>query len=196
MAASRRASIVLALVAVLAGAALADDPGGTSGAGDGARPHVYVGLGGHCALPDFGLPGVRADDGQGLSARVGYRSHPNLGFDLVFDWVSPYALRNPSGARIGEVESHAVTGNVKLYPFTGRIQPYLTAGVGLLAIRSESRFASRTQLPVGGRFGAGVDVYLDPHLALSVEGVYEPPLDSRIDDLPFALVGGNLQYHW
>jgi len=196
MGASPRASIALILAAVLAGPALADDPGGATAAGDYARPHVYAGLGGHYALADFGIPGVRADDGQGLSARVGYRSHPNLGFDLNFDWVSPAALRGASGARIGEVESYVVTGNVKLYPFTGRIQPFLSAGVGLLAIRTESRFGSRTQVPVGGRFGAGVDVYLDRHFALSVEGVYVPPLDSRIDDLPFALVGGNLQYHW
>jgi hypothetical protein len=122
---------------------------------------------------------------------VGLRTHPHLAGELIFDWVSPWSTVG------GDITSYLITGNVKLNFLTGRIQPYVILGIGMdIIVQDFAGGGSSTTIPPGGRFGGGVDYYINEHLLLNFEGVYVPPLDSRADNFPYALLQGNVMYRF
>ena len=111
--------------------------------------------------------------------------------ELIFDWVSPWATVG------GDITSYLITGNAKFNVLTGRIQPYVILGIGMMILVEDLGAAgSGTSVPPGGRFGIGVDFYIDEHLLVNFEGVYAPPLDNRIDDFPYGMLQGNLMYRF
>jgi hypothetical protein len=170
-----------------------------------ARVGGYWGIGGAHVFSNYGyeltgglLAGRKAvvEDAPALNARLGYRAHPNLAFDLVFDWITAHQVEGPlNGFRIGDIENYMLTGNVKVLPLTGRIQPFAIAGIGALLTRREIGNVRHIFIPVATRLGAGVDIYINPSFAVSLEGAYSLTLTYPYDTR-FAIVGGNIQYHW
>lgn len=158
-----------------------------------AREGPYVGVGGHFAVENFDVPhAYDVGDSGGVNARIGYRTHPNLAGEIVYDWVAPFDVE-VAGVGVGRVEMHFVSMNARWFPFTGAFQPFLSAGVGLLVVHRDFVGFDETDRPAAGRFGGGLDVYLDPHVVLSAEAVYVPPFDEPVQGLDFVLVGGSLQ---
>jgi hypothetical protein len=160
-----------------------------------ARDGAYLALGGHAAIENFDPPSPASRPTErwsgGLSARAGIRTHPHMAGELVFDWVSPWSTEG------GDLTSYLITGNVKFNFLTGRIQPYAILGIGVyILVQDFDTGGSSTSVPPGGRFGAGIDYYIDEHVVVNFEGVYVPPLDSRADDFPYALLQGNLMYRF
>lgn len=158
-----------------------------------ARNGVYIGMGAHYAAEDFSGVGRSVDDSWGLGGRLGYRSHPNLSFDFVFDWVEGFDVSSPNS---GDVEAYLATGNARVHLLTGRFQPYLNVGFGMLIMDVGARGVTgrgdgkSEEQAVAGRFGGGLEIYATENAVLNLEAVYVPPLeDDPIDDLDFALFG-------
>lgn len=209
---ARALSIALLVVAAPGGAAAADGDGVGVGeehaaeAGDPAadaepgsvyaREGPYVGVGGHFAAENFDVARAFAvRDSGGVGARVGYRSHPNLAGEIVYEWISPFDVEL-AGRGYGEVEMHFVSMNARWLPLTGRVQPFLSAGVGLLVVERDFVLSDETDTPAAGRFGGGVDLYLSPRLVLSAEAVYVPPFDEPVRELDFVIVGASLAFRF
>jgi len=157
-----------------------------------AREGPYVAVGGHFAAENFDVArAFSVRDGGGASARIGYRSHPNLAGELVYEWMAPFDVEL-AGRDYGEVEMHFVSLNARWLPLTGRVQPFLSAGVGLLVVERDFVLFDETDTPAAGRFGGGVELHLSRRLVLSAEAVYVPPFDEPVQELDFVLVGASL----
>jgi len=154
------------------------------------RPRFYLGLGAILGLEDLNVgnqpagPGgssvsVDVDDiNWGGEVRAGYRFHPHLAAELQGQYNGLYDVKANTIGRplLGSVEVITSTANLKLYPLTGVVQPYVLGGVGIMWADTEDR-VSGTKLPLGdvefaGRGGLGVDVYISPMLAVYAEGSY------------------------
>lgn len=183
----------------------ADDADTTDPGGEYSRNGGYWGIGGSHVFADYnvkltGGPLVgrlaKVEDAASLNARLGYRAHPNVSFELVFDWITSHKVTGPAnGFRIGDIENYMITGNIKGIPFTGRIQPYAIAGLGPLITRREIGNVTNVFVPLATRLGLGVDFYINPKWAISIEGAYAFAL-YQTTDTQFGIVGGNVQYHW
>jgi hypothetical protein len=117
--------------------------------------------------------------------RAGYRFHPNLAAELQGQYNGQFDVKGNTIGRplLGSVRTVSSTANLKVYPFTGIlteiVQPYALGGLGILWADTEDR-APGAQLPLGdvefaGRGGLGVDTYIAPMLAFTVEGTYIAP---------------------
>lgn len=175
------------------------------------RPHFYLGLGPLYAFEQFhttshvftggGGTAVGADDSYGAEGRLGYRLHEHVALEAQAQYYGQSDLNahGPKGSqRVGSFEGVSATGNFKLYPLVGRVQPYVLGGVGLLwaHLKNDLPGARRgNDTELAGRGGLGLDVYLDEHVALNVEGSYLAPA-SNLKDFPLAAVSGGLQLHF
>ncbi len=133
----------------------------------------------------------------GLDARVGYRFHPRLAGEVQLQWF-PEADIEFFDVKALELETLIFTGNVKGYLLTGRIQPFLLVGAGLM------HFDVKDKLGVGlrakeedfaARFGGGVDVYFDPNIAVVIDAGNVLPTGD-LDGLDYVSFSVGFQYRF
>jgi opacity protein-like surface antigen len=139
-----------------------------------------------------GSPPVHLDvdsgDSWGAEARVGYRFHPNVAAEGQLQYYDEFGLDlhvSPgSGGQVATLDGMSVMGNVKGYPLTGRVQPYVLGGVGLLWLRLEDAFdfgIEQHEVGFAGRMGGGIDAYLTDNLLLNLETSYLLPAGDLSD---------------
>jgi len=121
----------------------------------------------------------------GVSIGAGYRVHPRLALEGAFDWAEgdlsldlivstllggTQSLRLP----LGTLRVWSVTGDLKGYLLTGRIQPYAVVGLGAmqwtLGERTTGIAADATSF--APRLGGGFDVYLTRAILLNLDAGY------------------------
>jgi opacity protein-like surface antigen len=210
---NRRIVMSLLGTALLAAAPSFAADGRTSVDEDFSRPRVYFGLGPLWALTNFhtgasaltGGSGARvdADDTYGADGRIGYRVHPNIALEAQGQFFGEADLEarlpgQTASQRIGRIQAVSATGNFKLYPITGRVQPYALGGLGLMWAHQENSLPNAKRgnnTELAGRGGVGVDVYLDENFAVNVEGSYLVPASS-LRHLPLAAMSAGIQYHF
>jgi opacity protein-like surface antigen len=151
----------------------------------------------------FGLAAsFSADDSFGINGRVGYRCHSRFSIEAEAEWTKGFEV-DMSGlpldiARITDMEPIVVTTNGKGYLLTGRIQPFLLAGLGAMSMESkliettgEKTTIHDTQFAM--KFGGDVDYYVTKNLVVGgdVDWVVVPKID-----VDYVLVGGGVQYRF
>lgn len=116
----------------------------------------------------IGYAGTGDDEGslgKGIAAAgaIGYRTSGRWGFEA--DWALSRNHRDNIGGREYRGVAHALLGNALLHFSSGRTQPYLLAGGGLMNYSSGGRSGS------GGAFalGFGVKGMLTDHVFLRPE---------------------------
>jgi hypothetical protein len=149
--------------------------------------------------------GVDLDDGLlGFGAVVGYRVAPNAALEVEGEWLtgsnaSSFTIENTGDTGTAEVKDlWTITANVRVYPLTGRLQPYGVFGLGVyhstLDVRARTTglttptdgippvvsadFAidsSESSLDGALRAGAGLDAYVTAHFAARVGFDYVYP---------------------
>lgn len=144
------------------------------------RTGLFLGAGVYWAPEDFDVrDDVRVDESAGAFARVGYRVHPRVAVDVRFDYLDDFDLEDAE--TVWSLDAYSITGNVRVFLLTERFQPWLGLGAGAVRSDLEARDrATGVELETLGRetdstvrFAAGLDFYLTPHLALSLEGAYQ-----------------------
>ncbi len=128
-------------------------------------------------------PSVKVDETVGVDLRAGYRIHRNFAVEMQFQWLSDVKIK-AAGIKLLEVETWALTGNLKVFLLTdriaaallgGRIQPYLVSGVGLMHFDIGD---SLIPLPdddgqdLAARFGGGVDFYATRKIGAYLDVTY------------------------
>jgi len=199
--------LALSLGLLLSHAALAEEP-----PPDFGRPGGYVALGGNFGLQDFGGPGGRSSrngDGGGLDARLGRRINKWVSLEFFFDWTTSFSVNstipNMTDTKVLDVVTYLYGINTKFYALHGRFQPYVLAGMGGLtssssipaSIANVNGLSTSSEVDTGfiGRAGLGLDIYITKNFVVEIEGTYVMPT-GPVDDLWFALLGGNLQYRF
>jgi len=131
------------------------------------RTGWQVGGGFLAAFPDLDS-GASFDTAYGLDLRAAYRMIPNWSLEVQYAWGGTF------DSNVQDVSSHLLTANSKLHILTGRVQPYVLVGIGIL--RSDlGRLDPKMPGLVytfGGRASAGVDVHVTPHFGVYAEGGY------------------------
>ncbi len=126
----------------------------------------------------FGSSSADADHSWGVSGRLGYRLHPRVAVEAQFEWLREIKIESRmipgGGKRRDQISLYAVTGNVKGYLLTGRIQPYVVAGAGWgrATLNPDGPGAKSRSDSVVGRMGIGTDLYASEDVALSLEAAY------------------------
>jgi opacity protein-like surface antigen len=181
---------------------------------DYARSGWYGGLTGFYAISDYSLNtddlGVvppepaatnpKFGNAGGVDARFGYRATPLLAFEFDYQWQAGFNSRNDAIDPPLEIDTHLLSLNAKLFALTGRWQPYALLGASLLIFNSEivdSSFNKPWNIDVGfaPRFGAGLDFYITPRWALTLEGTYIVPV-GVVDGANMGSVGVGAQYRF
>lgn len=152
---------------------------GAAAAGDFDRFGPYLGVGGSFAaalwddeLEDQLGVSVEVDDAWGLNARAGLRIVSALAVEAQYEWLDSYDVK-VEGINAFDLESHALTANLKLYLPFWRVQPYLLGGIGFADIQFDDSLGlgiSESQTSLAGRVALGLDVYLTKRLAVYAEG--------------------------
>ncbi len=168
-----------------------------------AREGLYFGFGALYALenydtnPPVKVPGasqsVSGEDGGGLGLRVGYRLHPRIASEFLFQYYWGFEVRARSGTAVSrdEFDGWSMTANAKLYPLLGRFQPYAVAGLGGLV------FENKRDDDAGflARIGGGLDVYITDRFVVDLEAVYLFP-GGDISEFQFATFQAGVQYRY
>jgi opacity protein-like surface antigen len=139
-----------------------------------------------------------------IGGSLGYRCHPRFSVEgevyRVGGFKTNVRLEN-SGVRTGsiDIEPLVILTNVKAFILTGRIQPWVTIGSGLIATdytysrvsKSSAKEGDRTAL--AWRFGAGADYYLTEKFVLQakVDYLVTPSVDHNM-----VTIGAALQYRF
>ena len=192
---------ILTLVVTLAAGFAAAWP---AAAQDYARPGFYAGagvVGGiYTKLDDaiedqLGLDS-HTDTAVGFDLFSGYRFHPNVAVETELTYLSATDV-DVTGLGPVDIQSFALTGSAKIFPWTGRIQPYLLGGIGFFQIHVGGKGAvDNSELGFAARFGGGVDFYLTERLVLVAKADYLLPTAGDVEDADFVSFGGALQYRF
>ena len=179
---------------------------------DYARVGPYIGIGGVYAVElfdenkiedDFGGGAhVEADNSSGFNVRAGYRVHPNVAVEALYENYLQFNidaednLGDRAHARVG---AWSTTANVKGYVLTGRWQPYAVVGLGYLSgdffardVRTNGHFSS-TEDGFMMRFGVGMDACIDEHWAMGPEIAYVLPFGD-VEDFDFLTISAGVRY--
>jgi len=144
-----------------------------------SRRGAYIGGGVLRAFESFPGRLDGADDSNGFYGLAGYRVHPNVGLEVRGERYIEFEA-DVSGAT-GEIDGFGITANVRLYPFTGRFQPYAVVGAGALSLDAESVDTATGDLLTEEettsllRVGGGIDLPVTDTLGLNVEGTWNSP---------------------
>ena len=128
-------------------------------------------------------------DADVLAARLGARITPHFALEAHYEWMDDFET-SIDGIEVAETRTQAMTGDVKGYLSTGRVQPYLSVGLGFLSAKSDDPVTTfqKTDTDFAARFGGGVDFYLNESFGLSIDSSYVVPTGD-VEDLLLAVDG-------
>ena len=181
---------------------------------DYGRVGPYIGAGFVYAVEDFDIdenssgfsrgPGssssLNFDDSLGYNLRAGYRVHPNVAIEGLFEhYVEFEADINGfgRGADTLTVEAEGLAGfaNAKFFALTDALQPYASVGVGALNGEVEVAGLSTDETEFAARFGGGVDAYVTENVYFNIEAAYVLPTGD-LDDFGIIPISGGLGYRF
>lgn len=143
-----------------------------------------------------GVNDVEVDPSVGLTARAGVRVTPRFAVEAQYEWMEDFET-SIAGTEVAETTTQTVTGNLKGYLGTGRVQPYLSAGAGFLRAKSDDPVTTfqRTDTDFALRFGGGLDVYLTEVIGVSLDTSYVLPTGD-VEDLDYVSVGAGVFFRF
>jgi hypothetical protein len=113
----------------------------------------------------------------GLDARAGYQFHPRIAAEVQLQWFAK-ALIKIEDTHALDLETLVFTGNAKGYLLTGRIQPFLLVGGGLMHYEVTDDLGLGLKVEgnaFAARFGGGVDIYLHRNFVFPLDASYVLP---------------------
>ena len=113
------------------------------------------------------LVNVETDATVGFKLVGGYRLSPHFGIEIECEMLSETDIDISDLGVIGDFQSWTFTGNAKWLLMTGRVQPYLLGGLGIMEVEFNSSVGpgfSTSDSDLAIRFAGGFDVYLTEHV--------------------------------
>ena len=167
------------------------------------------------------LAGVDLDSEPsiGFNAEGGYRIHPWVSIAAHVEHLPEISISTgnrragpQAGSGVLKGESWALTADARLFPLTGRVQPFLVLGAGWLWVHTDDERVVQTSAgedpmlePIDSglgnrdgfvaRAGGGVDLYLTDAFFLSAQVTYVVPVD-RVQDFDYVSVAWGFGYQF
>ncbi len=164
-----------------------------------------IGLGGVYGIEVF--RNTRGDDygnAPGFHFRFGYRLMPQLAIEGMVERIDSFKskedrvtsshgfFRSEVNGRL-KIETWTTTAQAKVFPFTGRFQPYGLAGFGFMYAEGSGKNVSKDrEADVAYRLGGGIDAYLTEKWVFYLEGTYVVPRGD-VNDLNYVSLGAGFQ---
>jgi opacity protein-like surface antigen len=151
---------------------------------------------------------IEFDNSFGINGRFGYRCHSRFSVETEIEWTNGFEadIEKETSGKVGttDLEPIVVTTNAKAYLMTGRIQPFLLAGLGLMRMEYKERDTTRDPVPsdkkqryrktrFAMKIGAGVDYYLTKNVVVGLDVDYVNGFSLDVD---YVLIGGGVQYRF
>jgi TPR repeat protein len=136
----------------------------------------------------------------GFDLQAGYRLNPHVAAQIHFQYVPGTEVESCFeffGEETFEIDTWTLTGDVKIYALTDRLQPYFLVGLGAMHLEFDDIFGEN--LPsvreFAVRVGGGFDYYMTEHVVLYLEigGVLPSDDLKHLDQFTF---GTGLQYRF
>lgn len=191
---------------------------------DYARNGFYVGLAGTYAIDTFEddveddinaelvalgyVVDLDVEESFGINGRIGYRFHRNFSAEFEVEWLDGFEsdvdeVAVPLGKILTiDVETVTFTGNAKGYLLTGRYQPFLLVGLGVMTAETKVKdtvglgFSESDRFTdFAMRFGGGLDLYATENVVISVGADYVLPVGD-VEDLDYVSIGWGFQYRF
>lgn len=165
----------LALSAVLLVSTLAAQ---VSRADDKFEPFGYLTVGGSYGRDlmdgtfDDAFSGVvhtTIADTWGANAHLGYRFNKFLALEAEYEWMKDFRIRL-DGVSLGKMQTQVATVNLKVVAPYGMVEPWFSAGGGMIFTSVDKSFFSDWDVATGvftTKFGAGVDFWLSKNFVLT-----------------------------
>jgi opacity protein-like surface antigen len=188
----RRAILLGAGLAWLSvSAALAQEEGEVQ---DFGREGTYLAVSFVFAVEDFDDAGTSdVDPSPGFHARLGQRVNRHLGVEAQWEWIDGFEIDD-----FLDLELHQLTVNLRAFLTTGRIQPFLTAGIGFIHAELESgglELADDDAFLTRG--GGGLEIYLTSSFTVNLGAEYVFPTDDILGlDYRYISTSAGLQYRF
>jgi opacity protein-like surface antigen len=157
---------------------------------------------------------AKADDSWSVKGRAGYRCHPRYSIGATLEYFGGFDTEwsgalNPAGASGSDIDMLVATVDIKAYLLTGRYQPYLLMGGGIMLIETRVVNPTGSQHPWGAgpaaqsrdytdfvlRLGAGVDAYATDHVVVNIGGSYLLPA-GEVSGADVYTVGIGVEYRF
>lgn len=136
---------------------------------------------------------TRASDTDGVGLTLGYRLSPFVGIEIDVEWTRDYI--HPDKRDVSLLYSSA---RMKVYPLTGRYQPFLMGGIGILATIVTDRNGQKPRndrADWGFRGGGGMDFYITQNWVVNAEASYVATV-GNVKNLNYAVFGLGLTYRF
>jgi opacity protein-like surface antigen len=157
---------------------------------DEFTPAPYLAVGGLYSWEIFNgdANGRNPAYGWGVNARAGYRFHPNVAVELLYENFIEYDL-DPAG----HINDWDVMANAKVFPFPGYCEPFVSVGLGVLG--ADAPRGINDGVGFAARFGVGADFYVTENIFLEAEGEYILPTGD-VGNLSSLGLGGSIGYRF
>jgi opacity protein-like surface antigen len=171
-----------------------------------SRPGIYLSFAGGGLIETFDVPDaalIGLTQAAYIGGKIGSRHNRWIATETSVDYAvkgfeqdgTPYGYPGFTA----EISPLYLSGNVKLFPFEGRFQPYVAGGIGgawaFLEIRGGGGSVKETQGSFLGRVGGGLDVYLNENWALGPE-IYWNITTGDLEALRTLSIGGYLSFRF
>ncbi len=134
----------------------------------------------------------------GAQGRAGYRITPRFAAELHGEWLQEFEfeVRNDDA---GTLEGWALTVNGKAYLLTGRMQPFVLAGIGVYdaEVNDTENIGIREEDGTGfaGRLGGGFEYYLSRNVVANLDLTWLIPTGD-VKNLEYLSLGWGLTYRF
>jgi opacity protein-like surface antigen len=159
---------------------------------DYGRNGFYLGAAGTYAIttenPSF-------NDTLGVNFRLGYRGDPHGASEMQFEWLGPNGTNGTSIPGIDIDHAWMLSGNFKVFLLTGRFQPFVQAGPGVMHAKIKGFGASTAATEFAARFGGGLDIYTTEHIVVSLDAAYILPTGD-LKTFDYVSIGWGFQYRF
>ncbi len=164
------------------------------------QPYAYLSVGGLYGAQFFEKEAhqINKTYGWGVNARAGYRFHPNLSAELLFEDVIQFDADSGGNNHNQNIDRAVWTlmPNLKVFPIEGFAEPFIEVGGGLVRADNKRnheviRAGGHGRPPLighgvddgygfGMRFGIGADFYATDNIYITPEVAYVLPLTSDV----------------
>jgi opacity protein-like surface antigen len=127
------------------------------------------------------VAGATVDSAAGFNFRAGYRFHPRIAAEGQFEWLTPVRVDitgNAAQSAALRVNAWSFMVNGKGYILTGKIQPFLSVGMGMIMVDVNDRGGLDLRNDDTGfalRMGGGFDFYITPKWLIELDLSYVLP---------------------
>ncbi|MEO1935719.1 MAG: porin family protein [Myxococcales bacterium] len=138
------------------------------------------------------------DEAAGFKLYGGYRLGAHFAIEAEFEMLPKADIDIDGFGKLAELQTWVLTGNAKVFPLTGRIQPYALFGLGVMEADLEDSVGlglNVTETDFAVRFGGGVDFYITANIVASTGIDYVLPTGD-VQDIDYVSFGAGIQYRF